>query len=121
MFGLKLIEHSFSSPTTEEKSQSPRNNASSDIRREHAKLISISYDNSIIVWDTSDMSQMTKIKFPTSEVSAMDICDSNHLLVTGHDDGQLFMWNIDRHKSRDIKSMHKNTITTLKSFYWNRS
>lgn len=65
---------------------------------EPPKLISASLDGTIRVWDPKDLTSIGLLENSgNSEISAFCYLPITNLFVTGHDTGQLKMWNIESH------------------------
>ncbi|CAD8158706.1 unnamed protein product [Paramecium pentaurelia] len=88
---------------------------------EPKKLVSASLDNTIRVWDSKDMSCISTIETgEKNEISSMHYLTNANLVATGHDNGEIRLWNIeigsfliiDQSKA---KSKHNNTVCALTS------
>jgi WD40 repeat protein len=61
-----------------------------------ARLISASLDNTIRTWDPKDMSCLSTLENnDPSEIAAIHYLKNANLLVTGHDNGDVKLWNAD--------------------------
>ena len=78
------------------------------ILSEENYLYSASLDYSIRCWDTSDMSCLSIIQERHSEISSLIAIPNSVILVSGHDDGSVRMWNMDS------GSFMKSVALTLK-------
>lgn len=60
------------------------------------RLISASLDNTIRVWDPKDMTCVTVLESSEqNEIAALHYLRNANLLVTGHDSGEVRLWNPD--------------------------
>lgn len=85
------------------------------------KLITASLDNTIGVWDPKDMSCLAILEnSDKNEIAAVHYLTSANLLASGHDNGEIRLWNteigsyivLDQSKT---KSRHINTVCALTS------
>ena len=73
----------------------------------------------MIVWDVMDMQIAKVLEAPqkSGEITALGFLDNSHLFVTGHEDGEVRLWNIELEKTikltKDDGKGHKNTITCI--------
>lgn len=63
--------------------------------KDQAKIITVSLDNSMRVWDPTDLSALEMLPNPEkSEISSLFYLKRAKLFVTGHDNGAVRLWNI---------------------------
>ena len=82
------------------------------------KIITASLDNTIRLWNSKKMDVANVLGAPPeSEVSAMTFLMNSCLVVTGHEDGTLRLWNLEISSSILLKSskggQHSNTISCV--------
>ena len=82
------------------------------------RFITSSTDNTIKVWDLSDLSVTTSMSAPArSEISCMCFLTMSSLIATGHENGFLMLWNPEIHESVRLKCDpeygHSNTVTAV--------
>jgi len=75
-------------------------------------VYSASLDMSIRCWDAYDMSCLGILEERSSEISSMLFIPGSIIIVTGHDDGRMKLWNIDSGSSMTLEH-HKNTVSCL--------
>ncbi|GFR51000.1 hypothetical protein Agub_g13326, partial [Astrephomene gubernaculifera] len=76
------------------------------------RIFSASLDNTVRLWDPYDMECLRVIEEGCSEISAMTFYEGWNLLVTGHDNGDIRLWNLDTSHSVTLRQ-HSNTVTSL--------
>ena len=60
------------------------------------KVITASYDNSILLWDYEKLEVMTRMEAPRdSELSCMTFLPKSCLVATGHEQGAIRLWNLE--------------------------
>ena len=60
------------------------------------RLLSLGLDNTLRIWDTTDMSQSGVLESPDdTEVMCMDYLTKFGLVCTGHENGDIYMWDIE--------------------------
>ena len=84
------------------------------------KIITASLDNTIRLWNSKKMDVANVLEAPSdSEVSCMTFLMESCLVVTGHEDGTLRLWNLEISSSILLKStkggQHSNTISCIMS------
>ena len=63
--------------------------------RDQAKIVSISLDNSMRVWDANDLTCLEVLANPEkAEMTALFYLKRANLFVTGHENGMVRLWNI---------------------------
>jgi WD40 repeat protein len=71
-----------------------------------SRLISIGDDNTIRVWDSVDQTELAVFNCPEeTEVVCMEYLSKFGLLATGHENGDLYLWDIEI--GNKIKLVHK--------------
>lgn len=63
-------------------------------------------------WDCYDMSCLGVLKQRQSEISCLLYLPGSIIIITGHDDGSIKLWNIDSGSSMALEQ-HKNTVSCL--------
>lgn len=77
-----------------------------------SRLISIGDDNTIRVWDSVDQTEMACFACPPeTEVICMEYLTKFGLLVTGHENGDLYMWDIEIGNHIKLKNKIKSSDT----------
>jgi len=77
-----------------------------------AVLYSASLDGTIRAWDVLDMSCLQVLEETRSEIACLchsSLCD---MLLTGHDDGSIRIWNVDTGSTITLRG-HENTVLCL--------
>ena len=87
------------------------------------KIITASFDNSILLWDYEKLEIITKMEAPEhSELSCMTFLPNCCLVATGHEDGAIRLWNLEINSSVLLKchdsKKHKNTISCIHACKW---
>ncbi|EFJ40323.1 hypothetical protein VOLCADRAFT_99881 [Volvox carteri f. nagariensis] len=77
------------------------------------RIFSASVDNTVRLWDPYDMGCIRVMEEATSEISAMTFFEGWNLLVTGHDNGNIRLWNLDTGHATTLKDKHTNAVTAL--------
>lgn len=63
------------------------------------KILTCSLDNTIRFWDAKDMSTIVTMESPEkSELSCMAYLMNCGLVATGHEDGEIRLWNLENHQ-----------------------
>lgn len=74
-----------------------------------SKLISIGDDNTVRVWDSVDQTELACFQCPAdTEVLCMEYLTKFGLLVTGHENGDLYMWDIEIGNHIKLKNKNKS-------------
>ena len=69
-----------------------------------AKVITASFDNSILLWDYDKLEVITRMEAPEeSELSCMTFLPNCCLVATGHEDGAIRLWNLEINSSVLLK------------------
>ncbi|PNH10255.1 Outer row dynein assembly protein 16 [Tetrabaena socialis] len=76
------------------------------------RIFSASLDNTMRLWDPYDMACIRVMDEVKSEVSAMTFYEGWNILVTGHDNGDIRLWNLDTSNTVTLRQ-HNNTVTSL--------
>ncbi|PNW82472.1 hypothetical protein CHLRE_06g280350v5 [Chlamydomonas reinhardtii] len=76
------------------------------------RIFSASIDNTVRLWDPYDMACIRVMEELSSEISAMTFYEGWNLLVTGHDNGDIRLWNLDTGSTTTLRQ-HTNTVTSL--------
>lgn len=64
--------------------------------REPARLVSASLDNTIRVWEPKDMScNFVLDNSSNNEISSFHFLANANLIVSGHENGEIKLWNIE--------------------------
>ena len=72
------------------------------------KVITASFDNSILLWDYDKLEIITKMEAPEdSELSCMTFLNNCCLVATGHEKGAIRLWNLEINSSVLLKC-HEN-------------
>lgn len=82
------------------------------------RFITSSIDNTVKVWDLSDLSVTTSMSAPAkAEISCMCFLAMSSLIATGHENGSIMLWNPEIHESVRLKCdpeyAHSNTVTAV--------
>lgn len=82
------------------------------------RFITSSVDNTIKVWDFSDLSVTTSMSAPhKSEISCMCFLSMSSLIATGHENGAIMLWNPEIRESVRLKCDpmygHRNTVSAV--------
>ena len=85
---------------------------------EEPKILSCSLDNTIRFWDGKDMSVISVMENDErSELSSMCYLPSCGLVVTGHEDGHIRIWNLEIGNSVLLTTnstlRHKSTVSCV--------
>lgn len=75
-------------------------------------LYSASLDNTIRCWDPYDMSCLGVFQEKKTEISCMTYLPGSIVIMTGHDDGNVKLWNIDSGSSMTLEH-HTNTVSCM--------
>ncbi|KXZ44857.1 hypothetical protein GPECTOR_61g810 [Gonium pectorale] len=76
------------------------------------RVFSASLDNTVRLWDPYDMACIRVMEEGASEISAMTFYEGWNLVVTGHDNGDIRLWNLDTGAAVTLRQ-HANTVTAL--------
>lgn len=76
------------------------------------RIFSASIDNTMRLWDPYDMACIRVLEESISEVSAMTYYEGWNIVVTGHDNGDIRLWNLDSSSTTTLRQ-HTNTVTAL--------
>jgi len=88
--------------------------------KEPSRLVSASLDNTIRIWEPRDMSCTTVIEnnYP-NEISSLHLLQNANLLVTGHENGDIRLWNMELGTSLTLNASpntrHHNMVCCLTS------
>lgn len=84
-----------------------------------SRLLSIGDDNTIRVWDSVDQSEIACFHCPPdTEVTCMEYLPKFGLLVTGHENGDLYMWDVEIGNKIKLKNKSKvaDTVCCLSHY-----
>ncbi|KAL4445096.1 hypothetical protein ABPG74_018824 [Tetrahymena malaccensis] len=89
--------------------------------KESPKLISASLDNTIRVWDPKDMQCQNLLENPDKhEISCLSYLSQANLFVTGHENGDIKLWNIELNNYLTLDQQpphkHKDSIQCFTSY-----
>ncbi|KAF5831098.1 WD40-repeat-containing domain protein [Dunaliella salina] len=76
------------------------------------RVLSASTDGTMRVWDPYDMSCARVIHQEFSEISAMSFHEAKDIMVTGHDNGDVRLWDMSS-GSPQLLRQHSNTVTAV--------
>lgn len=87
------------------------------------KVITASFDNSILLWDYDKLEIITKMEAPEdSELSCMTFLQNCCLVATGHEKGAIRLWNLEINSSVLLKchdnQRHRETISCIHGCVW---
>ena len=87
------------------------------------KVITASFDNSILLWDYDKLEIITKMEAPEdSELSCMTFLQNCCLVATGHEKGAIRLWNLEINSSVLLKchdnQRHRETISCIFGCVW---
>lgn len=82
------------------------------VKLQDQNLYSASLDNTIRCWDAYDMSCLGAFHERKAELSCLAYLPGSIILLTGHDDGSIKLWNIDSGSSMVLEH-HANTVSCL--------
>jgi WD40 repeat protein len=90
------------------------------LNRESSKLVSASLDNTVRVWEPKDMTSIMVLDNDHPfEISALHFLNNANLLVSGHENGDVKVWNIELGSSlimdQNTSLRHKNMVCCLAS------
>lgn len=90
------------------------------------KVITASFDNSILLWDYEKLEIITKMEAPEhSELSCMTFLPNCCLVATGHEDGAIRLWNLEINSSVLLKchdsQRHRESISCIHGCKWKES
>jgi WD40 repeat protein len=83
---------------------------------EKPRFFTASLDNTIRVWDYSDLSTIAVLEAPDhTEITSMCFLPVSNLIATGHDTGDVMLWNPELKVSvtLDAPDKHNNTVTCV--------
>lgn len=66
---------------------------------EPTRLISVSLDKTIRIWDPKDLTSIGLLTNDENEISCLLYLPITNLFATGHDTGMIKLWNIETHHS----------------------
>ena len=89
-------------------------------RSQDFRVISASLDNSIRLWDPYDMGCTRVLYEHDSEVSSLTFLEGRNLVVSGHDNGVVRIWDLDTGSTINMKQ-HKATVSCLMVAYFRKS
>jgi WD40 repeat protein len=95
--------------------------------KDQSKLVTVSLDNTMRVWDPTDLSCLEVLKNPEKcEITTLFYLKKANLFVTGHEDGTVRMWNIELQTSITITQdgnphAHSNSICAFTEYIHMRS
>jgi len=81
-------------------------------RQEDFRVFSAGLDNTLRLWDPYDMSCIRVLDEEESEIASLTIFEALGLIATGHDDGHVRVWNLERSSTLNMKR-HTNTVSCL--------
>ena len=71
--------------------------------KDQAKIITVSLDNTMRVWDPTDLASLQMLANPEkSQITSLFYLKRANLFVTGHDNGAVRLWNIELQTSITI-------------------
>ena len=77
------------------------------------KLVSGSSDRSIRLWDYEKLQISSKVDYP-SGIFSMDLTQDDSMLATGHNNGTLMIWAVNKFsKITEFKDLHADIITSV--------
>ena len=87
------------------------------------KILSWSLDNTIRFWDAKDMTTIVTMESPEhSEISWMTYLMNCGLVATGHEDGEIRVWNLEINSFVTLKwsekNRHRNTISWIQGIIY---
>ncbi len=93
--------------------------------RDPPKLVSVSLDNTMRVWDPKDFTQLTRLGNEREEIASLHYLQHANLFVTGHENGDVKLWNIELGNSitliqDDSPWRHVSNVCALTSFVYQR-
>ncbi|GLC46623.1 hypothetical protein PLESTB_001224200 [Pleodorina starrii] len=77
------------------------------------RVFSASLDNTVRLWDPYDMACIRVMEETGSEISSMTFFEGWNLLATGHDSGDVRLWNLDTGHATSLQRVHSNAVTAL--------
>uniref|UniRef100_A0A7S0MZX6 Uncharacterized protein n=1 Tax=Pyramimonas obovata TaxID=1411642 RepID=A0A7S0MZX6_9CHLO len=75
-------------------------------------VYSASLDNTVRMWDAYDMVCLRTLEEHRSDLASMRFCEAHNVLVTGHDDGTVRLWNLDTSSTINMRK-HENTVSCI--------
>jgi WD40 repeat protein len=90
------------------------------------KVLTAALDNTILLWDYDKMEITSRMEAPkNSELSCMTFLFKSCLVATGHEDGEIRLWNMEINSSVLLKApktkKHANLISCIHGTTWNDS
>lgn len=77
-----------------------------------SRLLSMGDDNTIRVWDSVDQTEMACFTCPQdTEIICMEYLSKFGLLITGHENGDIYMWDIEIGNKIKLKTKSKGADT----------
>jgi len=89
-----------------------------------SKVITASYDNTILLWDFEKQEIITKMDSPEhSPLSCMAFLPKCCLAATGHTNGEIRLWNLEISSCILLKCLdnqrHRDAISSIHACEWN--
>lgn len=90
------------------------------------KVLTAALDNTILLWNYDKMEIISSMQAPkNSELSCMTFLFKSCLVATGHEDGEIRLWNMEINSSVLLKApknrKHSNLISCIHGTIWNGS
>ena len=90
------------------------------------KVLTAALDNTIVLWNYEKMEIISQMHAPkNSELSCMTFLFKSCLVATGHEDGEIRLWNMEINSSVLLKApknkRHSNLISCIHGTIWNKS
>jgi len=79
---------------------------------EDFRVFSAALDSTVRLWDPYDMACIRVLEEEESEIAALTIFESLGLVITGHDDGHVRVWNLELCSTLNMKR-HTNTVSAV--------
>lgn len=77
-------------------------------------MISGGKDTAVVFWDMTDTTPTSRIFFTANPVNTLSVSSDGNLLATGHDNGNIILWDIDlRRPFNEPLRNHDSAIQTL--------
>jgi WD40 repeat protein len=82
------------------------------------RIFSASLDGSVRLWHPNTLACLCVYKGAHSDVSCMTFFEGWNSLITGHEDGEVVLWNVATGTHRTI-GKHNNTVACMEmGFVW---